>query len=131
MKITLLDLEKDGVARVAADGEITISDFADPGKNPLELVLGANWASQRVLFSLERVNFIDSSAIAWMMDTHRTFKNKSGRIVWYAPTARVRDMIDLLKMRRLLAIAEAEAEARAILNTSTDTATGGLKLGVA
>jgi anti-anti-sigma factor len=115
MKLSLLEIDKTGVARVGGQGEITIRDFADPGKNPLELVLGSTWATQRVLLNLEQVEFIDSSAIGWMIDTHRRFKDQGGRIIWYAPSPRVKDMIDLLKMRQLLDFKETEADARAAM----------------
>src|SRR5271170_4208190 len=116
MKLLLHEIDPTGVARITAQGDITIRDFADPAKNPLEIVLGSNWASQRVVLGLEQIEFIDSSAIGWMIDTHRKFRGQSGRVVWYAPAARVKDMIDLLKMRQLLDIRETEAEARTLVN---------------
>jgi anti-anti-sigma factor len=116
MKLLLQEIDSSGVARISAQGDITIRDFADPAKNPLEIVLGSNWAKQRVVLGLEGIDFIDSSAIGWMIDTHRKFALQSGRVVWYAPTPRVKDMIDLLKMRQLLDIRETEAEARALVN---------------
>ena len=36
MKLTLLSIEKDGIIRVATEGNITTSDFEAGGKNPLE-----------------------------------------------------------------------------------------------
>jgi len=125
MKLVLQEFDPAGAARVQAEGEITIADFADPGKNPLELVLGPNWGTYRVLFSMEKVDFIDSSAIGWMIDSNRRFKDRGGRLVWYAPTPRVKDMIDLLRMRKVLDIHETEAEARVALNGSDGKASAG------
>jgi anti-anti-sigma factor len=116
MKLSLREIDKSGVVRVNAEGDITTRDFADPGKNPLELVLGSNWASHRVLIGLEKITFIDSSAIGWMIDCNRKFRDKSGRMILYAPTPRVKDMIDLLKMREVLEIHNTEAEAVAAIN---------------
>jgi anti-anti-sigma factor len=116
MKLTLQEIDPAGIARVFGEGEITIHDFADPGKNPLEKVLGANWATCRVLLGMEKIEFIDSSAIGWMIDSNRRFRDKGGRLVWYAPTPRVKDMIDLLKMRQFLDIYETEADARKVLD---------------
>ncbi|HUB25116.1 MAG TPA: STAS domain-containing protein [Tepidisphaeraceae bacterium] len=115
MKLRLREIDKSGVVRVTAEGDITIRDFADPGKNPLELVLGEGWAGLRVLLGLDKISFIDSSAIGWMIDCNRKFKEKKGRMILYAPTPRVKDMIDLLKMREVLEIHNTEAEAMAAL----------------
>jgi hypothetical protein len=56
MKLSLVSIEKDGVVRVASDGNITCEDFrvAD-GKNPVEGVLGQTWSNNRVLLNLESV----------------------------------------------------------------------------
>jgi len=120
MKLVLQEIHPTGHVRIGAEGEITIRDFADPGKNPFEVVLGANWSSQRVLLNMEQVAFIDSSAIGWMIDSHRRFKDKGGRLVLYAPTPRVKDMIDLLKMRQVLDVRDTESDACAALSAPAD-----------
>jgi anti-anti-sigma factor len=115
MKLNLQEIDATGVAHVAADGDITIRDFANPAMNPLESVLGSSWATHRVMLSLEHVTFIDSSAIGWLFDCHRKFKEKGGRVIWYNPSPRVKDMLDLLKMGQLLQICATEADAAAAL----------------
>jgi anti-anti-sigma factor len=124
MKLRLREIDKSGVVRVNAEGDITIRDFSDPGKNPLELVLGEGWAGHRVLIGLDKISFIDSSAIGWMIDCNRKFKENKGRMILYAPTPRVRDMIDLLKMREVLEIHETEAEAAAAINANPNPSQG-------
>src|ERR1700722_7726322 len=123
MKLSLREIDKSGVVRINAEGDITTRDFADPGKNPMELVLGANWPTHRVLMGLEKISFIDSSAIGGMIDCNRKFKEKGGRMLLYAPTPRVKDMIDLLKMREVLEIHNTEAEALAALQGGATKAT--------
>jgi anti-anti-sigma factor len=115
MKLALQEIDKSGVVRIAAEGEITIRDFADAGKNPLEAVLGVHWASHRVLLNMEQISFIDSSAIGWMIDCHRRFRQAGGRLVFCGPTPGVREMIDLLKMRQVLDIYETQTQAEAAL----------------
>jgi anti-anti-sigma factor len=115
MKLNLENIDPAGVAHVAIAGDITIRDFANPGKNPLETVLGSDWASHRVMLSLEHVTFIDSSAIGWLFDCHRKFKEKGGKIIWFNPSPRVKDMLELLKMAQSLNIRATEAEAEAAL----------------
>jgi len=115
MKITLNDIDPAGVARVAVAGDVTIQDFADGGPNPMESVLGTSWAAQRVLVSLDSVPYIDSSAIGWMIDCQRRFKSGGGCVVWHSPSTRVREMIDMLKMRNILDVRENESAARSAL----------------
>lgn len=115
MKLTVQETDSASITHVLAEGDITIADFADPGKNPLELILGPDWAAKRLLVSMERIGFIDSSAFGWMFDCHRRCLQKGGNIAWFGPTPRVKEMIDLLKMRHLMAIYDTEAEARAAL----------------
>ena len=116
MKLTLQQIDKSGVIKVAAEGEITVRDFADAGKNPLEAILGTNWATNNVMLSMDKIAFIDSSAIGWLIDCQRKFKEKGGKLVLHSPTPRVRDVIELLKMRQVLNIQDTETDARASLN---------------
>lgn len=125
MKLTLREIDKSGIVKIWGEGEITIRDFADAGKNPLENVLGATWASHRVVLNLERITFIDSSAIGWMIDCHRRFKEKGGKFVLYTPSPRVKDMVDLLKMRQILDIRETEADAMAAVAAGASSPAAG------
>jgi len=116
MKLTLQQIDKSGVINLTAEGDITIRDFAGGVKNPLEGALGANWASNRVCMGLEKIAFIDSSAIGWLIDCQRKFAEKGGKLVLHSATPRVRDILDLLQMRQVLNLADNEAAARAIFN---------------
>lgn len=112
MKLTLLSIEKDGTIRVATDGNITTADF-DPGaKNPLENVLGENWFSSRVLLNMEKTDYIDSSAIGWLINSHKHFKDGSGALVVHSVQPSVRQILELLKIGRVVPLAKDEAEAR-------------------
>ena len=115
MKLSLEQNDAAGVAHVAAHEHITVKDFATPGSNPLESLLGPDWASRRVLLGLAKLDFIDSSAIGWLIDCQRKFKEKGGRMTLHSPKGRVLDMIEMLKMRQILEIWDAEADAEKAL----------------
>ncbi|MDP9174307.1 MAG: STAS domain-containing protein [Planctomycetota bacterium] len=116
MKLGLLSIEKDGYIRLAAEGEITTHDFYDTaGVDPLETVMGAGWASNSVVLSLEKITFMDSSAIGWLIDSHRKSKAAGGKLVLHSAPPRVRDVFDLLKMRAVLNLQDDEAAARKFL----------------
>ena len=117
MKLSLRDIDKSGVVRIGAEGDITVRDFADPGKNPLEIVLGEKWPGHRVIIGLAKINFIDSSAIGWLIDCNRKFKESGGRMILHSPTPRVNDVIDLLRMREVLEICPTEEAAMAKMSS--------------
>jgi len=121
MKLMLQQIDKSGVIKLSAAGEITVRDFAAGPKNPMETVLGNNWAANNVMLDLEKINYIDSSAIGWLIDCQRKFKERGGKLVIYSPAPRVRDVIDLLKMRQVLHLEENEAAARAAFNNTVSS----------
>ncbi len=122
MKLSLVSIEKAGYVRLAAEGEITSRDFLENGgKNPLEAVLGAAWASNNVLLSLERTAFIDSSAIGWLIDSQRKSKAAGGKLVLHSAPPRVRDVFDLLKMRTVLNLKDDEKLAAAFITSNGET----------
>ncbi len=114
MKLTLISIEKAGFVKLAAEGEITNRDFLDAGKNPLEVVLGANWASNNISLALDKITFIDSSAIGWLIECQRRSKTAGGKLVLHSASPRVRDVFDLLKMRTVLNLVDNEPTARKV-----------------
>jgi anti-anti-sigma factor len=120
MKLSLVSIEKAGFIRLVAEGEITSRDFLDANKNPLETVLGANWASNNVILSLEKTSFIDSSAIGWLIDCQRKTKAAGGKFVLHSAPPRVRDVFDLLKMRAVLNLKDNEQAAREVFTANGD-----------
>jgi anti-anti-sigma factor len=103
MKLTLCSIEKAGYVKLNADGEITSADFVEAkDKNPLESVLGSSWATNNVLLNLSRTPFIDSTAIGWLLDTHKAMHQSGGKLVPHSAQPRVSQLLDLLKLRTVL-----------------------------
>jgi anti-sigma B factor antagonist len=103
MKLSLSSIEKAGYVKLATEGEITTEDLAQAKeKNPLEGVLGASWASNNVLLNLSGTPFIDSSAIGWLLDTHRKMQQAGGKFVVHSLQPRVSDLLELLKLGTVL-----------------------------
>src|SRR5262245_6637636 len=101
MKLTLVSIEKDGVVRVTADGNITAADFDASGRNPLEALLGVTWFGNRVLLNLDRTDYIDSSAIAWLIGCQKSFKDGGGMLVVHSVQPAVKQILDVLKIGRV------------------------------
>lgn len=113
MKLTLVSIEKDGIIRVATEGNITSGDF-DGASNPLEALLGATWFTTRVLLNMDRTDYIDSSAIGWMIGSHRSFKEGGGAFICHSIQPGVKQILDVLKIGKVVPMVADEAEARAL-----------------
>lgn len=114
MKLSLVSIDKDGVIRVAAEGSITAADFPTEARNPLETLLGLTWSTTRVLMNLAPVNYIDSSAIGWLIGTVRAFREGGGKFVVHGVQPSVKQIFEVLRVGRVVPIAEDEAAARKV-----------------
>lgn len=112
MKISLNGIEPSGVVKLAAEGQVTATDFDASGKNPIEAVLGPAWTTFRVLLDLGSVSYIDSSAIGWLIGTQKAFRDKGGSFAVYRVQPAVKQVLDLLKVGRVVPLCENEQTAR-------------------
>jgi anti-anti-sigma factor len=112
MKLSLVSIEKNGVVRVAAEGNITTQDFSASDKNPLEKLLGVTWFTNKVMLDLDRTDYIDSSAIGWLIGSQRAFKDGGGKFVVHSIQPAVRQILDLLKIGKVVPLVADEPEAR-------------------
>src|SRR5262245_36392056 len=110
MKLNLVAIERDGLVRIAAEGEITSQKFKPDQPNPLTEVMGASWASSRVLLNFENVPYIDSFAIGWLLNCHREFTSNGGRLVIHSIRPVVSQILDLFIIRQILSFADSELE---------------------
>jgi anti-anti-sigma factor len=120
MKLTLVSIEKEGLIRAATDGNITAGDFSPAGKNPLETLLGLTWANTRLLLDLSKTTYIDSSAIGWLISTSRAFRDGGGAFVIHSVQPAVRQIMDVLRIGRVVPIADDEPAARKVLNGASE-----------
>ena len=114
MKLQLLSIEKDGLVKIATQGNITSTDLDSAGPNPMEPILGKNWQQSRVLLDMSDTQYIDSSAIGWMIGTSKHLKDGGGSLVVYGVQPAVRQVLDLLKVGRVVPIVEDEDAALAV-----------------
>jgi anti-anti-sigma factor len=85
--------------------------------NPFEATLGSSWATNGVLLSLAKTPFIDSSAIGWLLDTHRKMQQAGGMLVLHSAQPRVSEVLDLLKLRSVLNLKDNEKTAHDFFTT--------------
>ena len=110
--LTLVAVDKDGCIRVASNGNLTATVINLAARNPLEAVLGAGWAGNRVMLDLSKTEFMDSTAIAWLISTTKQFRASGGAMAIHSIVPRARQMLDLLKIGRIIPIVSDESAAR-------------------
>jgi anti-anti-sigma factor len=114
MKLSMVSIDKDGIVRIRADGSITSADFLASDKNPMEALLGANWASNKVLLDLGAIGYIDSSAVGWLINCHKELKANGGMMAVHSIQPQVMQILRVLKIERIMPLVEDEAAARAL-----------------
>jgi anti-anti-sigma factor len=115
MKLNLVSIDKDGLIRISAEGEMTSQKFRPDQPNPLCEVMGASWASSRVLMNFENVPYIDSYAIGWLLNCNREFASNGGKLVIHSIRPNVSQILDLLKIAKVISFAESEQAARSVI----------------
>ncbi len=114
MKLQLVSIERDGLVKIATSGNITAADIDPAGENPLRDVIGENWTNSRLLLDMSDTQYIDSSAIGWLISTSKKVGDGGGSIVVYDVQPAVRQVLDLLKVGRVVPIVEDEAAAKEV-----------------
>lgn len=117
MKISLIGIERDGFVKVEAEGAITAANFTTDKSNPLEGVLGRQWTTNKILLDLGHVDYIDSSAVGWLIGTQRQMKAGGGVMVIHSIQPRVQQILDVLRVSKAVPIAANEDDARTRINS--------------
>ncbi|MGF1635096.1 MAG: STAS domain-containing protein [Phycisphaerae bacterium] len=115
MKMRLVSIEREGAVKLSCDGSITGADIDAGGINPIQDVLGDTWTHSRIMLDMDGVSYVDSSAIGWLISTQKAVKDAGGKLVVYAVQPAVRQVLDLLKVGRVVSIVDSETEARDLL----------------
>ena len=115
--LTLISIGKDGVVLVAAGGDITTAEVSSE-RNPFESLLGANWFANRVVLDLGKTGYVDSSGIGWLIATNKQFKANGGALAVCSIGMRVRQLLDMLKVSKVVTMVPDEAAARQFITGS-------------
>ncbi len=116
VNISLVSIEKEGLVRLASAGSITAGNFDPSGKNPLERILGQNWSGFRVLLDMKGTTYIDSSAIGWLISSHKQIKAAGGILVLHDVPPSIRSMLDLLHVGKVVPMTDNVESARNLAN---------------
>jgi anti-anti-sigma factor len=109
MRLTLVS-HTDQVTRLDCEGEIT--QHALPrDRDAFEDLLGPAIYRRQVLLNLEKVPYVDSSGISWLIGSHKRFERDGGRLILHSIPPAVGQVLRLLKLTTLLHVAADEREA--------------------
>lgn len=80
MRLTLELPDPSGAVSVKCVGQISQSRFGGT-TDPLIDLLGPEGLKRKVRLDLERVEYIDSSGIGWLVGSHRRFQDAGGQLI--------------------------------------------------
>jgi anti-anti-sigma factor len=118
MAIHLVSIDRDGVVRLASQGDIDMQDVQSAQDNPFKSLLGEKWATYRVLLDLSASRTITSAGIGWLIASQKHYKNSGGQFVVHSVQANVKQVLDLLKVHKAVPIALDETAARQLITES-------------
>ena len=109
--------ERDGVTTVAIVGRITFATL-EPGQELLTAEV-SDIHSRRVLFDLSGTDYIDSTGVSWLLTCHKKCREAGGKMIIHSLNPLVKQVLQVLRLDRVLHIAENAEKARAELNGVT------------
>lgn len=108
--------QNDAETCVAASGRITRESLSDP--DPLEAVIGPDAFAKPILLSLAKSDYMDSSGVGWILKCHKRAAEAGGKLILHSAPPMIGNLMRMLKLERVLAIAANGAEAEAIAKSS-------------
>jgi anti-anti-sigma factor len=117
LRLRLLEDDED-MLHLSCEGEAVLPDFRD-GDEPLVRLLGPGVYGRKVLLNLERVTFLDTSGVTWLVNCHDSCRKAGGRLVLHSVPAQARYVLGLLNLDRVLPLARDAAAGRALLGGRT------------
>lgn len=93
----------DGVIDVRAEGPLAPDDPETVSDKLVELC-GPKVYEQRLRLDLSETDFISSAGIGGLLHCHKRFTEHGGALVVRSPSRMVRQMLDLLRLQKVLTI---------------------------
>ncbi len=113
LRLRLLD-QAGGIRHVACEGEATMPDFREED-DPLVRLLGPGVYGGKVLLDMDRVRFLDTGGVTWLVTSTDRFRKAGGALVLHSLPAQAGYVFQLLQLDRALTRAPDEAAGRALL----------------
>jgi len=102
----------DKVNRLTLEGTLAPLPGTIP-QAPLGQLPGSARAAHDVLLDLQRVDYINSAGISWLIQAHKQVASEGGQLVLHSLSAPVARTLDLVRLSSVLTIAPDEPSALA------------------
>lgn len=99
-----------GLVRLEVVGKLS-RDGAATGRDVLATLCGNDIYSKKVLLSLQRSLYVDSTGVEWLLSYHKRFDAGGGKLFCHSPSPVTSQMMKIMRLDRVLNIAATEAEA--------------------
>jgi anti-anti-sigma factor len=109
--------ERDGVTTVAISGRITFNTV-EPGQDPLAAQSPGIY-SRPLAVDLSGTDYIDSTGVSWLLTCHKRSREAGGKLVLHSINPLVKQVLGVLKLDRVLNLAENAEKAHAQLHEVT------------
>jgi anti-anti-sigma factor len=104
---------RDAIIEVLCEGDITLPDF-NPGNDPLAEFLGPTVFGRKILLDMERVGFLDTGGLSWLLSCHERCRSTGGLLVLHSVPPRIKEVLRLLSLDKVLQLADGPAGARTL-----------------
>jgi anti-sigma B factor antagonist len=105
------------VGVIAPEGSITIGASVESFHAAIETVLSAG--ARHVLVDGSRVRYMDSTGMGELIAAHRRLSETGGHVCIFAPSAKLREILDITHLSSIFQISENEETAMEKLPQST------------
>ena len=100
------------IVELAAEGK-TMAMGVSADEDSIERLLGAGCYARNVMIDMKDVPYIDSATIGWLIRSQKMFRAQGGQLILHSVQPAVRNVLELLKISRLIVIAADGESARA------------------
>ena len=114
-KLSIISKDASGTFFMAAYGEATARDFPTADSTHFDQLLGPQWSEQRIALDMDAVPYLDSSAIGWLIRSQKRFRDAGGFLALHSVQPHVRNILNLLKIERVVPMARDAAAAHQLL----------------
>jgi stage II sporulation protein AA (anti-sigma F factor antagonist) len=108
-----LESQASGICSLQLSGKIS-QTAVESQSDELCKILGESNFNQKILVSLQKTDYIDSSGIGWLLATDKKVRNSGGRLILHSVPLDIQHVFGLLKLDMVLNIAKDKQHANSI-----------------
>lgn len=114
MHLSILS-EADNIVSLKLSGKVTQRNVALT-LDPLDETMGTRGLSHPLLLDLSGVELLDSSGVNWLLVSQKRVRESGGRMVLHSLSPIARNVLRVLNMHTVFAMADNESHAQKIAN---------------